>query len=74
MDAVLHVRAAFRVLRDVSCGSPVVSLVLLVVEQMRLSPEVLPVVRVHAVGFMMVLAERTPFCLEVKHIEVAVLR
>jgi hypothetical protein len=47
-------------------------LVDVVVKVGRFSTEVLPVVSVVALGFIMLLVERTPFCLEEEHIEVEV--
>jgi hypothetical protein len=48
-------------------------LVGIVVEQMRFSSKVLPVVRVVTLGLIMLFVERAPFSLEVVHIKVSIL-
>jgi hypothetical protein len=45
----------------------------LIVEQMGLPPEILPVVGIDTVCLVMVLAERTPFSFKIKHIKIGVL-
>ena len=74
MDAIFHVLTSFRVFSDVSGRSPVFSFGLLVLEQLWFPPEVLPIMSVNSISFMMVLSERTPFCLEVVHIEILIFR
>ena len=68
-----HVLAALVVLGD-ECARPPVAAVTaaVVLEQSGLPPEVLPVVRVDALGLVVFFVVRAPLSLEVEHVEVGV--
>lgn len=67
-------KASLLVRADEGGGRPVVAeLSMLKVEDMGLSSEVLPVVRVIALGLVVLLVEQAPLSLKVKHVEVLIL-
>lgn len=68
-------RAPFLVVPDKGAGlPPLAQLLWIVVKEMGLSPEVLPVVRVDALRFVVLTREGAPLRLEVKQVELAVAR
>ena len=74
MNSVLHVVATFRIFGDVPGRPPIIALASVVLEQVRLPSEVLPVVGVHTISLVVILAERAPFGLEKEHIEIGIFR
>ena len=68
------VRAPFDILGDECSWLPVIAyLVALIFVDVRFSSKILPIVRINTLGFVMLLIEGTPLCLEVEHVEVTVL-
>lgn len=74
VHTVLHVLTALRILSDVPPRDPILALGVLVLKQLRISPEILPVVCIHTICLMVILAERTPLRLEMIHIKFKVAR
>jgi hypothetical protein len=65
--------ASFVVFGDECTWLPIVtSFVALIIENIGLSPEVLPVMSINTLSFVMLLVEWTPLSLEVKHIKIYV--
>ena len=66
--------ASFMILGNKSTRLPIFTdLVRIILKDIRLTSKVLPIVRIYALCLVVVLIERTPFCLEIKHIEVSIL-
>lgn len=72
--STFYILAAFRVFSNVPGRPPVVALGLVILEQVWLPPEVLPVMGIHSVCLMMVLPEGAPFSLEVVNIKIDIFR
>jgi len=68
-------RTTFVVLCDKSAWLPILTDFMgSVIENTWLSPEVLPIMRVHALSFVVLLVEWTPFGFEVEHVKIGILR
>ena len=68
------VRAPFDVLGDECPWLPVVAyLMALIFVDVGFPSEILPIVRINTLGFVVLLIEGAPLCLEVEHVEVTVL-
>lgn len=66
--------APFMILRNEGTWLPVITdLVCIVVENIWLPSEVLPIVRIDALCFVVLLVEGAPFGFEIKHVKVGVL-
>lgn len=74
MNSVFHMVATFRIFRYVPGRSPIIALASVVLEQVRLSSEVLPIVGVHTISLVVILTEWAPFGFEKEHIEVGIFR
>jgi hypothetical protein len=64
--------ATFVVGRNESPALPVLTDLDFITEQIRSSSEVLEIMRVDALGLVVLVVKRTPFCLEEKHVKVEV--
>ena len=67
-------RTAFLVGHDEGATFPVRTHVSIVVENVGFAAEILPVVRVHALRFIVIFGERTPRCFEMKQVEIHIFR
>lgn len=70
--AAVLVFATIRICLNEMFGLPLRTLLALIIKHMRLSPEILPVVRIHArISRMLSIRIGTPNCLEVKNVEIS---
>ena len=73
--AACLILAAFMIFGNESTGFPILADFLArIIEDIRLSSKILPIVSIYALCLIMLLVERAPLCLEIEHIEVSILR
>ena len=70
--AVLDVPTAFTVPSNVPSRLPVFALRVMIMIDLGLPPEILPVMGIHSVCLVMVLAKWSPFGFEIIHVEIEV--
>jgi hypothetical protein len=60
------------VLRDESSTRPTATKRRIILEEVRLPPEILPIMGIKTKGFIMFFCERAPFSFEIEHVEILI--
>jgi hypothetical protein len=71
--ANLKTFAAFFITCNKSTALPILTKFSIIPEEIRLSSEILKIVRIYTLSFIMIVIKRAPFCFEEKNVKVKIL-